>query len=213
MTPITVIPGEATARVSPLLEVAGWEPAPARRDLGGDERTAVEVVRRGDAVLYVPPRAADAAELRTILLVHRGTRGDRAGMDAADEAARASGAEIVVFYVPASGAAASASMPFRIADHGIHDWAEWREEFLRRFCGASEGVRLTLRISAGPTTLEVVVRDGRFDIIVVSASREVGDGDRAVLDVVLSSVTPVLIVPATGHDRSARAAAELGQRR
>jgi hypothetical protein len=216
MRRITVIPQGAMARVGPLLEAAGWHARPAKSagDGGADPAAAMSVVRRGDPALYVPEKARTEA-LRRILVVHEGGRGDRAGMDAADAAAVATGAEIVVLHVPPSSpSTTSASLPFRVADHGTYDWAEWRDEFLRRFCRCSPGVRVTLQISAGSTgTLRNQIRDQAPDLVILSGPSE-GDGDDGETHLaVLAGVVPVLIVPSVGRDRSARKNAELGQRR
>jgi hypothetical protein len=204
------------ASVEPMLEAAGWRAKAARPDgEGGDaQAAAMDVVRRGDPVLYVPGEARTGT-LRTILVVHEGGRGDRAGMDAADDAAVATGAEIVVLHVPpASPSTTSASLPFRVADHGTYDWAEWRDEFMRRFCRCSPGVRVTLQVSAGSMeTLRNQIRDRKPDLVIVSgpAERE-GDAEEPHL-AVLAGVVPVLMVPSVGRDRSTRRQAELSQRR
>lgn len=216
MRRITVVPAFATARVGPLLEGAGWQARASRPpgDGGDDPAAAMDVVRRGDPALYVPEKARMGA-LRRILVVHEGGRGDRAGMDAADEAAVASGAEIVVLHVPpASPSTTSASLPFRVADHGTYDWAEWRDEFMRRFCRCSPGVQVTLQVSAGSMeTLRNQIRDKAPDLVIVSGPAEADGGAAEAQLAALAGAVPVLIVPSVGHDRSARTYAELGQRR
>jgi nucleotide-binding universal stress UspA family protein len=181
----------------------------------GDAAAAVDIVRGGDPAVYVPVDARPTSDLRRILVVHEGSRGDRAGMDAADEAAVSSGAEIVVLHVPLSTpSTTSASMPFRIADHGSYDWAEWQEEFLRRFCRCSPGVHVMLRVSAGSTTtIRKHMRDENPDLVIVSGPGDEGARTSTALDAVLGGAAPVLVVPSVGKDRSAREAAELGQRR
>src|SRR4029450_6019138 len=97
-------------------------------------------------------------------------------------AAVATGAEILVLHVPRSvPATAAASMPFRMADHGTYDWSEWREEFMRRFCRCSPGVRIELRVGAGSKALlREQIRDLAPQLVIVSgvrtfdAVREVG---------------------------------------
>lgn len=216
MRRITVIPPGAMASVEPMLEAAGWRAKPARPggEGGDDQAAAMDVVRRGDPALYVPEKARTGA-LRRILVVHEGGRGDRAGMDAADDAAVATGAEIVVLHVPpASPSTTSASLPFRVADHGTYDWAEWRDEFMRRFCRCSPGVRVTLQVSAGSMeTLRNQIRDKKPDLVIVSGPAEgEGDAEEAHL-AVFAGVVPVLMVPSVGRDRSTRNHAELSQRR
>jgi hypothetical protein len=149
-------------------------------------------------VLAVPKGAKPSDKLRRIVVVHKGSRGDRAGMDAADEAALATRARIVVLHVPRSSpSTAAASMPFRMADHGTHDWSEWREEFMRRFCRCSPGVRIELRVGAATTALlRDQIREERPDLVIVSGIRT--------FESVREVGTPVLIVPSVGHERAAR---------
>jgi hypothetical protein len=216
MRRITVIPPGAMASVEPMLEAAGWRAKAARPggDGGDDPAAAMDVVRRGDPALYVPEKARTGT-LRRILVVHEGGRGDRAGMDAADDAAVATGAEIIVLHVPpATPSTTSASLPFRVADHGTYDWAEWRDEFMRRFCRCSPGVRVTLQVSAGSMeTLRNQIRGKKPDLVIVSGPAEgEGDAEEAHL-AVLAGVVPVLMVPSVGRDRSTRNHAELSQRR
>lgn len=198
MKPITVLPNEAGPRVAALLASAGWTAASAEAPGEGRPSAPLDVVRRGDPVLSVPDGATSARKLRRILVVHKGSRGDRAGMDAADEAAVASRAEIVVLHVPRSSpSTAAASMPFRMADHGTYDWDEWREEFLRRFCRCSPGVRMVLRVGAGSTAmLRDQIRDERPDLVIVSGVRT--------FDAVRDVAIPVLIVPGVGYERATR---------
>ncbi len=239
MKRITVVPPAAAGRAQPLLDAAGWKAARTASRAGGEggreeagieqarpptghtrgahspiAHAAIEVVRGGDPALYVPEKA-ETRELRRILVVHEGSRGDRAGMLAADEAAVASGADVVVLYAPPSKpSTASASLPFRIADHGTYDWAEWRDEFLRRFCRCSPGVRVTLHVTAGGrTTLRNQLRDENPDLVILSGpakgDSEIGEAQ----DVVLRGSVPVLLVPPVGRERATREEAELGQRR
>jgi len=214
MKPIVVMPRAAAERVAPLIEDAGWRAVPPPEREADDREATVEVVRRGDPVVAVPDRAEPAAKLGRIVVVHEGSRGDRAGMDAADDAAVASGAEVVVVHVPATSAdQTSGSLAFRIADHGAYDLNEWREEFLRRFCRCSPGVRVTLRVgAASPAMLRDQVRSESPDLIIASGPPEAGVGDDAPLEAILDGDVPVLIVPSVGRDRAAQADAERGQR-
>lgn len=213
MRPIAVIPATAGERVASLLHAAGWRAVPEAQDRDGDPGHAVDVVRRGDPAMYVPAAATPAHELRRILVVHEGTRGDRAGVDAADEAAVASGAEIIVLHVPPSTpTSTSASLPFRIADHAAYDWAEWRDEFLRRFCRCSAGVRVTLRVGS-MAKLGNQVREAAPDLVIVSGPREGGLAAGEAFDAIVEGVAPVLIVPPVGHERLAPKEAESGSSR
>jgi hypothetical protein len=213
MRPIAVVPVGATSRAAPLLRAAGWQEAPSKHGQSeASSDAAVKVVRRGDPALYMPADAVPAESPRRIVVVHEGTRGDRTGMDAADEAALASGAEIVVLHVPpARPSSGSGTLSYRLADHGMYDWAEWQEEFLRRFCRCSPGVRVSVRVTTASTPLGEQVRDERPDLVVVSTTGQIDAADSEILDAVLGGEAPVLILPSVGRDRSARAAAELGQ--
>ena len=198
MKQITVVPGEAAPRVAALLAAAGWKASrkAARADAGAE--AALDIVRRGDPVLAVPADAPVAERLRRIVVVHKGSRGDRAGMDAADDAAVASGAKIVVLHVPrTTPSSTTASLPFRMADHGTYDWSEWREEFLRRFCRCSPGVRVELRAGAATASmLRDQVREERPDLVIVSGVRT--------FDAVRRAGPPVLAVPSVGNERATR---------
>ncbi|HET9852113.1 MAG TPA: universal stress protein [Candidatus Limnocylindrales bacterium] len=198
MKPITVLPNDAAPKVEALLAAAGWKGRSSKAPADGRAPAALDVVRRGDPVLAVPADARATRKLRRILVVHKGSRGDRAGMDAADEAAVASGARIIVLHIPrTSPSSTTGSMPFRMADHGTYDWSEWREEFLRRFCRCSPGVRVELRVASGtPAMLGDQVREERPDLVIVSGVRT--------FDTVRNVGLPVLIVPGIGHERAAR---------
>jgi hypothetical protein len=198
MKPITVLPNEAASKAEALLAAVGWKAAPGTKRGDGRAEAALDVVRRGEPVLSIPADARPASRVRRIVVIHKGSRGDRAGMDAADEAAVASRAEIVVLHVPRSSPSSTkASMPFRMADHGTYDWNEWREEFMRRFCRCSPGVRIELRVgAASKALLRDQIRDVRPDLVIVSGVRT--------FDAVREVGTPVLIVPGIGHERAAR---------
>jgi nucleotide-binding universal stress UspA family protein len=218
MRRIAVVPAAAMNRVAGLLQSAGWEAVPASRG-AEDPDEAVEVARGGEPALYVPDAARPAPALRKILVVHEGSRESQASMDLADEAAVAAGAGIVVLYAaPSNPSTTSASLPFRIADHGSYDWNEWRDEFLRRFCRCSPGVEVALRVTAGGTgTLLGQVRGEAADLVIVlgppdGEAEHEGEGGEA-LDAAIEGNAPILIVPASGRDRATMEAAELGQRR
>jgi CBS domain-containing protein len=209
---IVVMPRDAAERVAPLIHDAGWRAVPPPEREADDRGAMLDVVRRGDWVVWVPDRAEPAASLGRIIVVHEGSRGDRAGMEAADDAAVASGAEIVVVHLPGRASNPTpGSLSFRIADHGEYDMNEWREEFLRRFCRGSTGVRVTLRVGAGsPALLRDQVRSESPDLVIVSGPPEAGTGEEA-FDAVVDGDVPVLIVPSVGRSRWAQADAERGQ--
>jgi hypothetical protein len=184
-----------------LLETAGWRTARAPGEREDEPGAAAGIVRGGAPALYVPAGATSGGELRRILVLHDGKRDDRAGMDAADEAAVVSGAEIVVLHVPPSAPSTStASLPFRVADHGSYDWAEWREEFMRRFCRCSPGVRVALHIGgASSADLRREVRDMSPDLVIVTGATKVEPGAGSLHEVLFDGAVPVLIVPTVGR--------------
>jgi hypothetical protein len=215
MMPIVVVPPSALPRVEAFLAAAGLRSAESA-DGGSDAEAALTVAGTGRPALFVPARTDLGRPLRRILVVHDGTRGDRAGIDAADHAAVASGANVTVLHVASPvPSRTSASLPYRISDHGSYDWEEWREEFLRRFCRCSPGVEVTLRVGvASAAGLRKQIRDENPDLVVTSTSESrpqpaVAGAMEAVFDV----ATPVLVVPSVGHDREAGRAGELTARR
>lgn len=203
MMTITVLPRGAMPRAERLLAAAGWQGAPSREE-GDDAKAAVAIARSGRPVMFIPEETGVPGQLRRIVVVHAGNRGDRAGMDAANDAAVASGAEVIVLYVASTTPSTnSASLPFRMADHGAYDWAEWRDEFLRRFCRCSEGVVVTLRVGAGSTTdVREQIANEHPDLMIASGPPELGGG--AAIDDVLGVTAPVLFVPAVGQELSGR---------
>jgi CBS domain-containing protein len=215
MRSVVVVPAGAVERVEPLLRDAGWSAA-APRDEGADGReAALDVVRRGDPVVFVPAGARPAQKLGRIVVVHEGARGDRAGMEMADDAALASGADVVVLHVPGTTSdPMRGSLAFRFADHGQYDLAEWREEFLRRFCRCSPGVKVTLRVGAGsPPVLRDEIQAESPHLVIVSGPPEAGVAEGGLLEALLAGEVPVMIVPSVGRDRAAQADAERGQRK
>lgn len=93
-------------------------------------------------------------------------------------------------------------MPFRIADHAAYDWAEWRDEFLRRFCRCSPGVRVTLRVGS-TAKLGDQLRVVAPDLVIVSGAEEGGLAAGEAFDAIVEGGAPVLIVPPVSHERLA----------
>ena len=205
MMPIVVVPDSAMARAEPFLAAVGWQTAAVGE---GDPtaKAALSLARTGRPVLFAPAGTDLHTPLRRILVVHGGTRGDRPGIDAADEAAVASGAEVIVLHVPAPvPSRTSASLPYRISDHGTYDWEEWRDEFLRRFCRCSEGVEVSLLVGAASATgLREQLHDEHADLVITSITRRPEPGVDAAREAVFDVAAPVLMVPSLGHDREAR---------
>jgi len=211
MISLAVVPTAALERSQGFLDATGWTAAGAENADNADAAASAQrLARAGRAVLFVPGTSELAARLGRIVVVHDGTRGDRAGMDVADEAAVATGAEIIVLHVPpAVASTTSGSLPFRIADHGTYDWAEWRDEFLRRFCRCSEGVKVTLHVAAASANeLGKQIRGQEPDLVVASSSAAgpgAGGGSIAANDPTTDAVfdvgAPALVVPAVGRSQ------------
>ena len=199
MTTITVLPQSAMQRAERLLTAAGWE-GTYSGEWGDDAEAAVSLARDGRPALFIPEGIDVPGRLRRIVVVHEGGRGDRAGIDAANEAAVASRAEVIVLYVPSTmPSATSGSLPFRMADHAAYDWGEWRDEFLRRFCRCSEGVEVTLHVGAGSTVdLREQISNERPDLLISSVPSDADGG--AAIDGVLGVPAPVLLMPSVGTE-------------
>lgn len=194
---VLIIPGRAAPRARRLLDSAGWTLEPGPHDL--DVGSALAAAAEGRPVLFVPSGARVARRLRRILVLHEGSPSVAAGVDAADEAAVASGAEITVLHVPTVEPPATAgSLPApHLADHAPHDWEEWRREFLERFCGRSPGVPLRLEVATGPPVESMLGAARRFrsDLVVSTWKGELGPGRAERLkSVVLDAPSPVLIL-------------------
>lgn len=195
-----VVPAAALRKVERLLRAGGWAAEPAPRGSGGDLAAALELGREGRAVVFVPPGARAARSLRRILVLHEGSPTAASGIGAADEAALASGAEIVVLHVPSlEPPPEEGSLPApRLADHAHYDWHEWRQEFLRRFCGCSERVSLRLEVALGPPreTIAEQARRLRADLLVMTWKGDPRAGRAETLKAVAGSAPcPVLILP------------------
>ena len=200
MIPIEVVPRDKHPQATAFLATAGWSTADPGR-AGDDTEAALSLASSGRPVLFVPEASELPTELRRILVVHVGTRGDRAGVEAADAAAVVSGAEIVILHVPSRvPSRASASLPYRFSDHGSYDWEEWRDEFLRRFGQCSDGVLVTLRVGGGSAAaVRDEIRGSRADLVIVSTARGRRSNGRSMLAAAFESGVPVLSVPSVGH--------------
>jgi nucleotide-binding universal stress UspA family protein len=210
MTRPVVVPARALRRLTPLLGAAGWTAEAAPAGSADDLAGALALGAEGRDVVFVPPRARLARALRRIVVLHEGGPAADPGVDAANEAAVASGAEIVVVHVASIEPPSEAgSLPApRFADHGYYDWLEWRREFLRRFGRASEGTSLRLEVALGPAHDTILERARRLraSLLVVTWKGEPGAGHAETLKAVAADAPcPVLILPErTGATRSRR---------
>jgi hypothetical protein len=153
-------------------------------------------------VVFVPRRISVPHAIRRIVVIHGGSRAERAAMDAADEAAVATDAEIVVLHVPSAGPHRdAASLPFGLGDHPEYDNADWRDEFVRRFCRGSEGVTVSLHMATGPAAASVPfqARAARASLLIGSVDSALDLVRAATLEAILeASPRPVLLVPRAG---------------
>jgi nucleotide-binding universal stress UspA family protein len=208
MRAVYAMPSGGLSRARRLLARTGWlvEPAP---DGGADDApAAVELAAMGRPVVFMPRTAPVARALRRIAVVHGGSRGETRGIEVADAAAVATGAEIVTLHAPAAHRPGDpAGLPFGLGDHPEHDWAEWREEFARRFCPCSEGVAISVRLVSGPPVGAVAREAGRIaaDLLVVSVVRRSDAGEAELLaGIVAAAPCPTLILPPPAEPRQHR---------
>ena len=208
MTTVYAMPVRAVARARRLLAGAGWRLEPVPDGWADDARSAVELAAAGRPVLFVPPTARVRGVLRRIAVVHGGGRGETRGIEAADAAALATGAEIVALHPPGTHWSGDpAGLPFSLGDHPEHDWAEWREEFARRFCPCSHGVALSVRLVSGPP-VAAISREARrvaADLLVASlVSRSDAAAAELIAAVAAAAPCPTLILPPPAERRAAR---------
>ena len=206
MRPV-VVPADAYRKVELLLRAAGWAAEPAPPESGDDLAAALALGARGREVVFVPPGARVARTLRRLLVLHEGGPAAAPGIDAANEAARASGAEVAVLHVPSLEPPPEAgSLPApRFADHDYYDWLEWREEFLRRFRRAAAGISLRLEVALGPPAETILeqARRLRTDLMMVTWKGEPGVGRAQTLKAVAAGAPcPVLMLSEHAAARS-----------
>jgi nucleotide-binding universal stress UspA family protein len=195
---VVVAPARASGAAARLARSAGWKTEDGL--CGRDLAAALAAGSRGNRVLFVPPGARVPRRLRRILVLHEGSPAATPGVEAADEAGLATGAEIIVLHVPTLEPAAepgSFAVP-RLVDQPHYEWLEWRREFMRRFCHCSEGIRLTLELAVGSSTEATLERARRLraDLLVVTWKGEAGAGRAETLKAVAAAAPcPLLILP------------------
>jgi hypothetical protein len=207
---VGVVPARASSRVQPLLAKAGWSVEPAPSDWGDDSTAAVRLARRGRPTLFVPTRIVVSRRLQRVLVLHGGSRAERSAVDAANEAAVASRAEIIMLHIPSAVPSTyAASLPVRIEDHAEYDWGEWRDEFLRRFSHYSAGVRVSLHVALGPPAeaFRNEVTQVRPDLVITSgAVTATAERARSLAKLLELARCPVLVMPRIGQTEGGRGA-------
>jgi len=195
---LVVAPPRLAGAASRLARSAGWEAE--RAPDGSGLAAALAAGAEGRSVLFVPAGARVPRRLRRILVLHEGSPAAAAGVDAANGAALATGAEIVVLHVPTlEPAAGPGALPApRFLDQPQYEWPEWQREFMRRFCRCSEGVLLRLELAAGSPAEATLERARRLraDLLVVTWKGEAGPGRAETLKAVATAAPcPLLILP------------------
>lgn len=202
MRPVSVIPARASTRVAGLLEAAGWRAERAPAGWAGDPAAALRLAGSGRWVVFVPRRVSVPRAIRRIVVIHGGSRAERAAMDAADAAAVATGAEIVVVHSPSATSRGDAvSLPFGLGDHPAHDIDDWRDEFARRFCRCSEGVTVSLRVAnwSPAKSVPLQAREAHATLLIGAVDSRTDYGPSGTLEAIIgASPCPVLLVPAAG---------------
>lgn len=196
MRTIVVTPPTALKRVASLAAAAGWELQPSTNTEAGTEAA---LAATHEPILVVPPGLRVPTALRRILVVHEGSPAVAPAVTVADEAALASGAEIVVVHVAsATRPAIPGSLPApRYVDHSGYDWQEWRSEFLRRYCRCSEGLELRLEVVTGDPapSLAPAIRRLQPDLLLATWKGETGPNRGRILRILVrESPCPVLVV-------------------
>jgi nucleotide-binding universal stress UspA family protein len=155
----------------------------------------------GRLVLFVPRGARVPARLTHILVPHDGTPATARALNAVEDLAAGSHAEIVVLHVLESElpVEAGAFQAPRMVDHHGDDWHEWREEFGRRFPHRSANMLLGLQVAVGPRSEMILKTAYRLPAdLVVIAWGGVLTADRAwtLRSVCGAAPCPVLLVAA-----------------
>lgn len=205
---VLALPENALPRARTFAETAGWRLEQAAV-AGADVDAALAAGAGGRSVLFVPPGARVPRRLRRILVLHEGSPAVTPGLQAADEAAVAAGAVLVVVHVPTAATPPEpGSLPApRFVDHDGYDWSEWRDEFVRRFCARARAADVSLDVVTGEVVPSVLARAKRLraDLVVVTWKGDAGPGHAGTVRSVLGAAPcPVLVVP----ERAPRAGPE-----
>jgi hypothetical protein len=124
-----------------------------------DLAAAMRASASGGSALFIPPGTAMPSQLNQVLVPHDGTPSTAAALDAIEDLAAGTEAEVVVLHV------LEASFPVepgsfqgpRMVDHDGDHWGWWREEFGRRFRHRSVDLLLRLQLAVGARS-EVILQ-------------------------------------------------------
>jgi nucleotide-binding universal stress UspA family protein len=168
---ITVVPGGFVERIARLIRFANWE-IRASTDDYDDVTGAMAASADGHLVLFVPPGANVPTRLNRVLVPHDGTPATALALDAVEDLAAGSCAEIVVLHVLETRLPAQVgSLPCpRMIDHDGDTWYDWREEFGRRFPHRSLNMLLALQVAAGHSSEMILTAACRLaaDLVIVA---------------------------------------------
>ena len=197
-----------------LFRFTSWHIAASEKDYD-DVTAAMLASSEGGLVLFVPPGAALPVSLARILVPHDGTPATAVALDAIEDLAGGSQAEMTVLHV------LGIELPLqpgtlqgpRMVDHDGDDWHDWREEFGRRFPHRSMNLLLSLQVSVGHRS-EMILRTAYSlpaDLVVIAWGGVVETGRAWTLrSVCAAAPCPVLLVAAaTPEPRPAAKATNL----
>ncbi len=204
---IRVVPAGLEARVGELLGRPEWTLRASRAGRPERIEDALAEISPGEALFFLPRAVQLPSALRRIVVLHDAGPRATAGVEIADQVALATGAEIVVLHIPSGELPAEpGSLPGpRFADHAGEQWLEWQQEYLRRFCRCSPGVRLSLEVALGPLlpSLRSKLRDLGPELVVMTWRGEARLGRARLLkSVSRSSTSPLLVLTAVPAEAS-----------
>src|SRR5205807_714142 len=168
---ITVVPGGFVERIARLIRFASWEIRAATDDYD-DVTGAMAASTDGHLVLFVPPGATVPVRLSRVLVPHDGTPATALALDAVEDLAAGSCAEIVVLHVLETKLPVQpGSLPCpRMIDHDGDTWYDWREEFARRFPHRSLNMLLGLQGAVGHSSEMILATACRLaaDLVILA---------------------------------------------
>jgi len=183
-----------------LIRFTSWRIEGSQEDY--DDVTAAMLASAEGRLVFFVPRGANVPErLDRILVPHDGTPATAVALDAVEDLAAGSEAEIVVLHVLGSELPVEAGtlQGPRMVDHDGDDWHEWREEFGRRFPHRSANMLLGLQVAVGHRS-EMILRTAYrmpADLVVVAWGGILKAGRTLTLLAVCGAAPcPVLLVAA-----------------